>query len=85
MEAPLNERLAAYANALRELNFPFAVACDELFARLYSGDVCTTAPAIGDPMPPFMLPALPERCFSKPQEINSSWYSQAHQQSAFML
>jgi hypothetical protein len=34
MEAPLNERLAAYADALRELNFPFAEAYDELFARL---------------------------------------------------
>ena len=57
MEAPLNERLAAYADALRELNFPFAEAYDELFARLYSGDVGTTAPGVGDPMPPFMLPA----------------------------
>lgn len=26
MEAPLNVRLAAYADALRELNFPFAEA-----------------------------------------------------------
>jgi peroxiredoxin len=64
MEAPLNERLAAYADALRELNFPFAEAYDELFARLYSGDVGTTAPAVGDPMPPFMLPAHTGRLVS---------------------
>jgi hypothetical protein len=47
MDAPLNERLAAYADALRAMNFPFAEAYDELFARLYAGDVgtrsCTSA------------------------------------------
>jgi peroxiredoxin len=68
MEAPLNVRLAAYADALRELNFPFAEAYDELFARLYSGDVGTTAPGVGDPMPPFMLPAHTGRLVSL-QEI----------------
>jgi peroxiredoxin len=57
MDAPLNERLAAFSDTLRELNFPFAEAYDDLFARLYSGDVGTTAPAVGEPMPPFMLPA----------------------------
>lgn len=66
MEAPLNERLAAYADALRELNFPFTEAYDELFARLYSGDVGTTAPAVGDPMPPFMLPAHTGRLCKPP-------------------
>jgi len=49
MDAPLNERLAAFSDTLRELNFPFAEAYDDLFARLYSGDVGTTAPAVGEP------------------------------------
>jgi peroxiredoxin len=57
MDAPLNERLAAYADKLRELNFPFAEAYDSLVARLLAGQVGTTAPAPGDVMPPFILPA----------------------------
>ncbi len=57
MDAPLNERLAAYSDALRELNFPFSEAYDELVARLKAGEVGSTAPGIGDVMPPFSLPA----------------------------
>lgn len=56
MDAPLNTRLAAYASKLRELNFPFADAYDDLVARLYSGEVGSAAPALGDEMPPFLLP-----------------------------
>jgi len=57
MEAPLNERLAAYADTLRELNFPFAEAYDDLVARLKAGEVGARAPDVGEPMPPFSLPA----------------------------
>jgi peroxiredoxin len=57
MDAPLNVRLAAYADKLRELNFPFAEAYDDLVARLYSGEVGHTAPTVGEPMPPFFLPS----------------------------
>ncbi len=56
LDAPLNERLAAYADKLRELNFPFAEAYDELVARLIAGGVGTHAPKIGEEMPPFVLP-----------------------------
>lgn len=56
MDAPLNTRLVAYASKLRELNFPFADAYDDLVARLYSGEVGSAAPALGDEMPPFLLP-----------------------------
>lgn len=56
MTAPLNVRLAAYAGKLRELNFPFADAYDDLVARLYSGEVGRMAPALGDVMPSFLLP-----------------------------
>ena len=64
MDAPLNERLAAYADKLRELNFPFAEAYDDLKGRLLAGEVGTTAPAVGDPMPPFILPARSGRLVS---------------------
>jgi peroxiredoxin len=64
MEAPLSERLAAYNDALRELNFPFAEAYDDLVARLRAGEIGAMAPRIGEPMPPFMLPAHTGRLVS---------------------
>jgi peroxiredoxin len=64
MEAPLNERLAAYADALRELNFPFTEAYDDLVARLKAGEVGTMAPDVGEPMPTFSLPAHSGRLVS---------------------
>lgn len=56
MDAPLNARLAAYAAKLRELNFPFAEAYDDLVARLYAGEVGRSAPAVGEHLPNFILP-----------------------------
>ena len=53
MNAPLNERLAAYANALRNLNFPFAEAYDDLVARLKAGGIGASAPLVGELMLPF--------------------------------
>lgn len=55
MEAPLNERLAAYAEKLRELSFPFAEAYDALVARLLAGEIGNSAPAVGEIMPDFVL------------------------------
>lgn len=55
-DAPLNQRLATYAERLRELNFPFAEAYDTMVARVLAGEVGSTAPAIGERMPDFMLP-----------------------------
>ena len=57
MDAPLNARLAAYASKLRDLNFPFAEAYDDLVARLYTGEVGRVAPSVGEVMPPFVLPS----------------------------
>lgn len=57
MDGPLNMRLAAYADKLRELNFPFAEAYDELVGRLIVGEIGTAAPKVGDVMPHFVLPA----------------------------
>jgi peroxiredoxin len=55
-DAPLNERLAAYAEKLRELNFPFAEAYDTMVSRVLAGEVGHMAPAVGETMPDFMLP-----------------------------
>lgn len=57
MDAPLNQRLAAYSERLRELNFPFAEAYDALVARLMAGEIGRDAPKPGEPMPPFVLPS----------------------------
>lgn len=57
LEAPLNARLTAYADKLRELNFPFAEAYDMLVGRLLAGEIGSMAPAVGEPMPDFILPA----------------------------
>jgi peroxiredoxin len=56
MDAPLKERLAAYVEAQRVLNSPFAEAYDQLVARLKSAGVGKNAPKIGELMPPFLLP-----------------------------
>lgn len=63
-EAPLNERLAAYAEKLRELNFPFAEAYDNLVARVLTGEVGGNAPAVGQVMPDFILPGRDGRLVS---------------------
>jgi peroxiredoxin len=64
MDAPLNVRLAAYAAKLRELNFPFAEAYDDLVSRLIEGQIGAAAPSIGDIMPPFLLPGRDNRLVS---------------------
>jgi peroxiredoxin len=58
MDAPLNERLRAYVDRLRELNFPFAEAYDDLVARLAAGRIGAAVPRPGEPLPPFVLPAF---------------------------
>jgi peroxiredoxin len=56
MDAALSERLATFADAVRRLNPSFQDAVDRLIARLTKSQVGQSAPAPGDPMPPFMLP-----------------------------
>lgn len=57
MDGPLSHKLAAYSDRLRELNFPFAEAYDTLVSRLIDGGIGSAAPKVGEPMPPFTLPA----------------------------
>ena len=56
MDASLNERLAALADAVRSVAPPFADAVDRLVARLQQSGAGAAAPRSGDPMPPFVLP-----------------------------
>jgi peroxiredoxin len=58
LDGSLEARLGAYANILRELNAPVAEAYDALVARLYAGEVGTSAPSVGDMMPLFSLPSV---------------------------
>jgi peroxiredoxin len=57
MDGPLSRKLAAYSRKLEELNFPFAEAYNTLVARLVDGGIGTSAPNVGEPMPPFLLPS----------------------------
>jgi peroxiredoxin len=56
MDASLSERLQALADAVRRLSPPFAATVDRLISRLQQSDAGATAPQLGDPMPPFLLP-----------------------------
>ena len=56
LEAPLADRLQAFANELRRLGPGFAAAVDMLVSRLTECDAGATAPKVGEPMPAFLLP-----------------------------
>src|SRR6202521_3369937 len=56
LEAPLADRLQAFANELRRLGPRFAAAIDALVSRLAESDAGATAPKVGEPMPSFLLP-----------------------------
>jgi peroxiredoxin len=56
MEVPLGERLARFTAAVAEHGRPFALAYDNLVAQIGKAAAGATAPALGEPMPPFLLP-----------------------------
>jgi peroxiredoxin len=56
MDGSINERLAAYATALKTVNPDFAEAVERLITRLRANDCGDGAPDIGDTMPDFALP-----------------------------
>jgi peroxiredoxin len=56
LEAPLNERLAAYAAASRKIRPAYGEAIDRMVQRLNENGGWENAPRIGEPMPAFMLP-----------------------------
>ncbi|TIU34714.1 MAG: AhpC/TSA family protein [Mesorhizobium sp.] len=56
LDAPLNERLAVVAAAVRRLNSEFADAVDRLVDRLEKLGAGAMAPVAGEVMPGFLLP-----------------------------
>jgi peroxiredoxin len=56
LEAPLADRLKAFANELRRLGPHFQSLVDSLVSRLVESDAGATAPKVGEPMPAFLLP-----------------------------
>ncbi len=56
MEVPLADRLQAFANEVRRMGPHFQTAVDALVERLMENGAGTTAPKVGEKMPPFLLP-----------------------------
>jgi peroxiredoxin len=56
LDAPLGARLESFAESVRMASPAFAEAVDRLVARLTRNGSGASAPAVGDPMPPFVLP-----------------------------
>jgi peroxiredoxin len=56
MDAALSVRLESFADSVRIASSDFAEVVDRLVARLNLNGSGASAPAVGDPMPPFMLP-----------------------------
>jgi peroxiredoxin len=56
MDAPLNTRLSAFADAVRDADPTFAEAVDRVVERWQAKGAGAAAPAPGDVMPNFMLP-----------------------------
>jgi peroxiredoxin len=56
LDAPLGARLESFADSVRMASPTFAEAVDRLVTRLNLHGSGATAPAVGDPMPSFVLP-----------------------------
>lgn len=56
LQAPLADRLQAFAEEVRRLGPHFAEAVDALVNRLVEAGAGATAPQVGEPMPAFLLP-----------------------------
>jgi peroxiredoxin len=70
-DAPLTERLAAYADVSRKAYPDYAEAVDGLVRRLNEGGSWQDAPGVGDVMPDFILPDEQSRLVSL-QELRSA-------------
>lgn len=56
MDAPLEVRLAAFADVVRELSPEFTAIVERMVLRLVESGAGLAAPDIGEPMPSFLLP-----------------------------
>ena len=71
LDAPVNARLANYADALRRHQAPFAQGVDRLVERLQSVAAGSEAPKVGEPMPPFLLPDDTGRLISSDEILSA--------------
>jgi peroxiredoxin len=55
MDAPLRDRLSAFADDVQRLSPEFAAIVDRMLKRLYDSGAGLGAPDVGDEMPPFVL------------------------------
>lgn len=56
MDAPLEAKLAAFADVVRSLSPEFTAIVERMVSRLIDGGAGSAAPDVGDPMPSFLLP-----------------------------
>ena len=56
LDVPLADRLQAFANEVRRIGPQFAETVDALASRLMESGAGATAPKVGEPLPPFLLP-----------------------------
>jgi peroxiredoxin len=56
MDAPLSDRLSAFASDVRRLSPDFADVVERMIARLHASGTGSEAPCPGEPMPEFLLP-----------------------------
>jgi hypothetical protein len=56
LQAPLADRLQAFADEVERLGPHFAEAVDAMVNRLVEAGAGATAPQVGEPMPAFLLP-----------------------------
>jgi peroxiredoxin len=57
MDAPLADRLQAFADDVRKFRPDFADVVERMIARLRKAGVGESAPRPGEPLPPFLLPS----------------------------
>lgn len=71
MNAPLADRLNAFADDVRAVNAEFAGIVDRMVARLREARLGENAPRPGEPMPDFMLPDQNGRLYSLAELLNA--------------
>lgn len=69
LNAPLRERLNIIADEVRKLSTVFAEAVDRFVGRLQEAEAGRLAPAVGDPMPDFLLPDQNGRLVSLQEQL----------------
>jgi peroxiredoxin len=70
LDASLQEQLRTFADTVKRVRPEFAAAVDRLVARLRQYGAGESAPRIGEPMPPFVLPDETAQMISLEELLN---------------